>query len=60
MDMHFFPAVQVIPQSEHITPPLPHMGFAVPGWHMVPSQQPPLQAVLATPQAVEHTPAVQA
>jgi hypothetical protein len=60
MDMHFLPAVQVIPQSEHIPPPLPHMGFVVPGWHMVPSQHPPLQFVLVTPQAVEHTPAVQA
>jgi hypothetical protein len=54
------PQMGASPEQEvHAPPDAPHAPFAVPGWQVVPSQQPPLQGELAE-QAVEHDPALQA
>jgi hypothetical protein len=45
---HWWPT-ELAAQFEHALPPAPQVPVAVPAWHMVPSQQPPLQASSGVP-----------
>jgi hypothetical protein len=54
------PQLGVVPeQVAHAPPDIPHAPAAVPAWHDVPSQQPPLQGELGL-QVVEQTPVLHA
>jgi len=50
---------QVTAQTAQVPPPSPHAPVVVPGWHVVPPQQPPLQGDDAV-QLVEHAPPLHA
>lgn len=48
------PGLHVVVQSPHAAPVLPQASLPVPGWHTVPSQQPPLQGEVGSEQLAPH------